>query len=55
MKEKIKRMINNLIDKNHAEFRKDYLEVMNTKYKKNSEIVKDYVYKRISLGKPTYI
>jgi len=50
-----KELIKHLSDSNFSEFRKGYKDTMREKYKQNKEIVTNYVYKKISLGKETFI
>jgi len=40
---------------NFVEFQKEYLGMMREKFKENENIVRKYVFKQISTGKPTYI
>lgn len=50
-----KKMIEHLRNEEYSEFRKEYIPDMKAQYKKNEAVVKEYVCKRISLGKKTYI
>lgn len=49
------KMIKAVADGNYTEFRKGYLAAMNEEFKTNKDILKTYVYKKISMGKPTGI
>lgn len=50
-----KEMIKSLVDSNYSDFRKTYKKTMSEERVKNEEIVKKYVYGKISLNKDTMI
>ena len=48
-------MLKSVVDGEYSEFRKVYKQTMNDEYDKKENIVKQYVNKCVSLGKPTHI